>query len=189
MKEKPQNGHQVDYPEIPLHDRSSFDKRLRSRRHIFKSFEAKENAKRTFSEKIADSLTKMLGSMAFLVVNALWFIAWITINLGFIPGIKPFDPFPFGLLTMTVSLEAIFLSIIVLIAQNRASKIDKIREEIELQIDTIAEEEITKMMELQVLLLKKNGIDVSKDPSIQSMLMPLDQNRVEKVIEKQLEKS
>lgn len=172
--------------EIPLHNKTSFDKRLRSRRHIFRSFEAKENSKRSFSEKIADYLTQILGSMAFLIGNAVWFVSWFVLNLNLIPGIKPFDPFPFGLLTMVVSLEAIFLSIIVLIAQNRSSKIDKIREEIELQIDTIAEEEITKMIQLQVLLLKKNGIDVTKDEEIKLMIEPLNQERVERSIEQQL---
>ncbi len=131
-------------------------------------------------------MTTKLGSMFFLLVNALWFLFWILINTHFIPTIQPFDPFPFGLLTMIVSLEAIFLSIIVLISQNRASRIDDIREEIGLQITTIAEEEITKMMELQVLILKKNGIDVSKDVELQQMLEPTDKNHIEKELEKQL---
>ncbi len=174
---------QVD---IPLIDQSAFDRRLRSRRRIINSFEAKANNSRSLSEKIADMMTIRFGSMVFLVVNALWFLLWIVINTHLIPGIIPFDPFPFGLLTMIVSLEAIFLSIIVLISQNRASKIDDIRDEIGLQINTIAEEEITKMMELQVLILKKHGIDVSQDNELQQMLEPTDKGRIERVLEKQL---
>ena len=107
-------------------------------------------------------------------------------NTGFIYFIQPFDPFPFGLLTMIVSLEAIFLAIIVLISQNRAAKIDDLRAETDLQINTITEEEITKVMELQVLLLKKNGIDVSHDPELMQMLEPTDLDRIEKSLEEQI---
>ncbi len=87
---------------------------------------------------------------------------------------------------MIVSLEAIFLAIIVLISQNRASKIDDIREEIGLQMTTIAEEEITKIMKLQVMLLKKQGIDLSDDKELQQMLQPTDKGRIEKKLEKDL---
>lgn len=177
------NNAQVD---IPLIDQSAFDRRLRSRRRIINSFEAKANNNRSLSERIADVMTMRFGSMVFLVVNGLWFLLWVVINIHLIPGILPFDPFPFGLLTMIVSLEAIFLSIVVLISQNRGSKIDDIREEIGLQINTIAEEEITKMMELQVMILKKHGIDVSKDKELQQMLEPTDKGHIERVLEKQL---
>lgn len=169
---------------IPLHDPSAFHRRLKSRRGVIQSFEAKSLANRTFSEKIADLITARLGSMSFLMINALLFSTWMVINTGLIPIIPPFDPFPFGLLTMVVSLEAIFLAIVVLISQNRAAKIDDLREEVDLQINTIAEEEITKIIELQILLLQKNGIDVSKDTEIQEMLEPLDPEDIEKALTK-----
>jgi uncharacterized membrane protein len=172
--------------DIPLHDASAYHRRLKSRRRVIKSFEAKANANRTITEKIADLMTTKFGSMQFLVLNVLWFVIWIGINTGFIPLVPVFDPFPFGLLTMIVSLEAICLAIIVLISQNRSAKIDDIRAETALQIDTIAEEEITKMIELQVLLLKKNGIDVSNDREIQEMLEPTNAARIESALEKQL---
>jgi len=165
---------------------SSFSDRLQYRQRIVKSFESKANKNRTVSEKIADTMTERFGSMAFFIINALWFFCWILINTNLIPGVKPFDPFPFGLLTMIVSLEAIFLAIIVLISQNRASKIDDIREEIGLQMTTIAEEEITKIMKLQVMLLKKQGIDLSDDKELQQMLQPTDKGRIEKKLEKDL---
>jgi uncharacterized membrane protein len=173
---------------VPLKDPQAFERRLRSRRHVYNSFEAKANRDRTLSERIADQLTSSLGSMLFLILNALWFGIWITLNTGLIPTIRPFDPFPFGLLTMIVSLEAIFLAIIVLISQNRAAKIDDLREEIGLQITTIAEEEITKIMELQVLLLKKQGLDISKDEELQQMLEPVDPNQIERSLKNQIKK-
>ena len=171
---------------IPLADPSAFKRRLHSRRQVIKSFEAKANNNRTITERIADFMTTKFGSITFLFTNGLLFLFWILINTNQIPAIKQFDPYPFGLLTTIVSLEAIFLSIIVLMSQNRASKIDDIRDEIDLQITTIAEEEITKMMELQAMILKKQGIDVSADQELQQMLEPTDTNRIEKELEKQL---
>lgn len=171
---------------LPLSNSPDFQSKLKTRRRVIKSFEAQANRNRSFSEKIADTLTARLGSMLFLGANAAWFFIWIVINTGLIPSVKPFDPFPFGLLTIIVSLEAIFLAIIVLISQNRAAKIDDLREEFDLQINTIAEEEITKIIELLVLLLKKNGIDVSKDKDLMEMLKPTDTGKIEKSLQKQV---
>lgn len=171
---------------MPTTNHEEYNNRLTRKRKVIKSFQAKANNNRTVSEKIADQLTLSLGSMTFLILNAIWFFLWITINLELIPGIPAFDPFPFGLLTMVVSLEAIFLAIIVLISQNREAKVADIRGEIDLHINTIAEEEITKIMRLQVLLLKRQGIDLSNDEELQQMLRPTDKNKIETQLEKQL---
>ncbi len=154
-----------------------------------KSIKAKANLKRNWIEKIADLLTQRFGTVLFLSINAVWFISWLLINLNLVPGIKPFDPFPFGLLTMIVSLEAIFLAIIVLISQNREEKITDLREEISLQIGIFSERELSKVLDLMVLLLKKNNIDVSEDKQLQRMLKPFDMNRVEKVLENQVKET
>jgi uncharacterized membrane protein len=148
--------------------------------------EARANRSRKITEKIADMLTAKFGTMTFLIFNAIFFLSWLAVNNGMVPGVLIFDPFPYGLLTTIVSLEAIFLAIIVLISQNRAAKIDDLREEIDLTINTIAEEEITKIVSLLVILLKKHGIDVSKDPDIETMIQPTDTQRIEKSIEKQM---
>lgn len=103
-----------------------------------------------------------------------------------IPGLPSIDPFPFGLLTMVVSLEAIFLAIIVLISQNREARIAELREEVELYINTYAENEITKILYLQSLLLKKHGIDTSEDTEIAEMLKNLEADKIEHELEKQL---
>src|SRR5436190_2679365 len=75
------------------------------------------NNQRTTQDRMADTITDFSGSMWFVYVHAVWFAVWIAINLGW-TRLKPFDPFPFGLLTMIVSLEAIFLATFVLISQN-----------------------------------------------------------------------
>lgn len=154
-------------------------------RLVVQSFRAKADAKRTLSDKFADALTAKFGTVTFLGLNALWFLVWIVINMGLIPGIEPFDPFPFGLLTMIVSLEAIFLAIIVLISQNRAAKIAELREEVDLQINSIAETEVSKTLVLLGLLLEKNGIKVD-DPDIADMVRPIRSTDIQRILEKQL---
>ncbi len=176
---------ETEHQRVHTHKTASYHKRLHSRRHIIKSFKAEANAKRTFSEKIADTLTARLGTMVFLIVNALFFITWIALHMGIFPYSAQFDPYPFNFLTFVVSLEAIFLAIIVLISQNRSAKIDEIREETALQINTIAEEEISKLLELQIKILQKQGVDLSKDPEIREMLEPTSPEEIEKALEKE----
>jgi len=159
---------------------------VRSSRRIIQSLKAKADAKRTFAEIIADWMTARLGSIYFLIANGVWFTLWIIINVGSVSWITPFDPFPFGLLTTIVSLEAIILAIFVLISQNRASQIDDLREEIDLQVDIITEQELTKLMKMTKTLMGKNGIDVSKDEELQAMLKPANVGKIEKILEKQV---
>ena len=77
---------------------------------------------RTALQKAADWIAEFSGSMPFLMMNAILFLLWIVLNQNMVPGIRAFDPFPYGLLTMAVSLEAIFLSIFVLISQNQTGR-------------------------------------------------------------------
>lgn len=156
-----------------------------SSKRIIQSLKAKANAKRTHAQVIADWMTNSLGSIQFLTANILWFALWIALNINLVPGIEPFDPFPFGLLTMIVSLEAIILAIFVLISQNRASQIDDLREEIDLQVDIITEQELTKLIQMTRVLMEKNGIDLSQDKELQYMLKPTNVERIEKTLEKQ----
>ncbi|MEP6848555.1 MAG: DUF1003 domain-containing protein [Acidobacteriota bacterium] len=97
-------------------------------------------------QRIADWIAWFSGSMQFLIINALWFLIWVAANT--IPPVaKQFDPFPFGLLTMIVSLEAIFLSCFVLISQNRQAAKDKIRADVEYDVNIKAELEIAHLHE------------------------------------------
>jgi uncharacterized membrane protein len=154
-----------------------------------KSIKAKADEKRSFIDILADRTTALLGSNLFLFVNLLIFITWIMINTGHIPGVKPFDKFPFSLLTTSVSLEAIILAILVLISQNRAAKVAHLREEVQLQVNVLTEEEITRVMWMLVLLLQKNGIPIPEDKRLQEMLRETDVEKIEKSMEKQINKS
>ncbi|HUR17207.1 MAG TPA: DUF1003 domain-containing protein, partial [Candidatus Limnocylindrales bacterium] len=95
----------------------------------FGAIKAQHAAYRSPLERFADRLNSFASSTPFLVCHAVWFGIWISWNTGLL-GLRPFDPFPFGLLTMVVSLEAIFLSIFVLMAQQRESAIAELREEL-----------------------------------------------------------
>ena len=97
-------------------------------------------------QKIADWIAWFSGSMSFLLINGAWFMIWIGINT--LPvGIPPFDPYPFGLLTMIVSLEAIFLSCFVLVSQNRQAEKDRVRADIEYEVNVKAELEVAHLHE------------------------------------------
>ncbi|MFC4607010.1 DUF1003 domain-containing protein [Streptomyces maoxianensis] len=82
---------------------------------------------RGVQDHIADVITAFAGSMAFVYVHMAWFAGWIVVNVGLFGEDAVFDPFPFGLLTMIVSLEAIFLSTFVMVSQNRQAARDTIR--------------------------------------------------------------
>ena len=96
--------------------------------------------------RIADWVSWFSGSMSFLAIHGVWFIVWIVLNTGSV-GLTAFDPYPYGLLTMIVSLEAIFLSCIVLISQNRQAEKDRIRSDIEYEVNVKAELEVAHLHE------------------------------------------
>lgn len=120
------------------------DNLLRTR--VSKNVNDEMEEKLSTLQRIADWIAWFSGSMQFLILNALIFIVWISINV-FPLGIDQFDPFPFGLLTMIVSLEAIFLSCFVLISQNRQSEKDHIRSDIEYEVNIKAELEVAHLHE------------------------------------------
>lgn len=152
---------------------------------IIRSFEAKELKKRPATVKIADSITSFAGSVSFLLINLIFFGSWIFINLGVVPSIKPFDPYPFVMLTTIVSLEAIMLAIFVLMSQNRQSVVSTLREEIQLQINLLAEREVTKILMLVNEVLQKQGIKI-EDRELEAMLRETDVSYIERQLEKQL---
>ncbi len=105
-----------------------------------------------------------------------------------IPGTVAFDPFPYGLLTMIVSLEAIFLAIFILVSQNRSSLVSTLREEVHLRVNLIAEEEITKALEVLAEIRKEVGIK-KPDPELDEMLRRTDTGYIERSILHQIERA
>jgi uncharacterized membrane protein len=101
-------------------------------------------------------------------VHAIWFGLWIPINLHLTP-LPVFDPYPFGLLTMVVSLEAIFLATFVLISQNRQASVDAQRNDLDLQVDLLAEYEVTRVLALVDAIADHLGLEVAKDPELDDL--------------------
>jgi uncharacterized membrane protein len=143
------------------------------------AIKAQHAAERTTIEAIADGLNDFAASTPFLLLHVAWFLVWIPWNIGWF-GLAPFDPYPFGLLTMIVSLEAIFLSIFVLMAQKRESAIAELREEMSLQVGLRLEEEVTKTLQLVAGLYTRLGHKVAEDPELHEMLQPLDVAAIER---------
>jgi len=124
--------------------------------------------RKSTQDRIADRVTWFSGSMTFVYVHLAWFGIWLAINLGY-TGLKPFDPYPFNLLTMVVSLEAIFLATFVLISQNRLSEIADQRADLDLQINLLAEYEITRVLTLVDAIADHLGLEVGKDPEVEEL--------------------
>jgi uncharacterized membrane protein len=145
---------------------------------------------RTLQGKIADHITDFSGSMAFVYIHGVWFGLWILLNLGLIhiPRVTEFDPFPFGLLTMIVSLEAIFLSTFVLISQNRLAYASERRAELDLQVNLLAEQKATKVLEMLDEIAKQlDGVssrfNFRPDPEVQALKVSPEPQEVLQVIE------
>ena len=149
-----------------------------------KSVQARQNEKRTAFQRITDKLVSYSGTVFFLFLNIGVFTVWIAWNT--IIDRNPFDRFPFVLLTTIVSLEAIILAILVLISQNRQSKIADLRQEIDMRVNLVTEEEITKLLKLVAGLYKALKIDIDHDPELKEMLKPTDWDSVEEELETQL---
>jgi uncharacterized membrane protein len=145
---------------------------------------------RTLGGRIADGITDFTGSMAFVYVHVIWFAVWILLNVGLIhiPHVSEFDKFPFSLLTMIVSLEAIFLSTFVLISQNRLAAASEKRAELDLQVNLLAEQKATKVLEMLDQIteqLDKVGsrFNFKPDPEVKALKVSPEPQDVLQVIE------
>jgi uncharacterized membrane protein len=118
--------------------------------------EAADHERRSTSDRAADAITGFSGSMAFIWTHVVWFTAWIGGNV--LTGRDAIDPFPFPLLTLVVSLEAIFLATFILISENRQARIADRRNLLDLQIDLLAEQENTKMLMLLRQIAERVGV-------------------------------
>lgn len=112
-------------------------------------------------ERFSDWIAARAGGGAAIVLHAVWFAVWLTWNAGVVRGMTPFDPFPFPFLTMAVSLEAIFLSLFVLASQNRLSRQADKRSHLDLQIDLLAEREMTAVLGLLRDLARHQGVETT----------------------------
>jgi uncharacterized membrane protein len=122
--------------------------------------EHEEVRQRSSIEWISDTIAQAAASSPSLIAHAVLFGGWLWVSTHEIPGLRAFDPFPFGLLTTILSLEAIFLSLFILISQNRMTQEAARREHLDLQINLLAEQESTATLKLLRRLCKHQGVDL-----------------------------
>jgi uncharacterized membrane protein len=144
-------------------------------------------AKRTGSDRVADAISGFCGSITFVWAHVLWFGGWVVLNV--LPQFPHFDPLPFSFLTLIVSLEAIFLSTFILISENRQARLDERRNHLDLQINLLAEQENTKMIELLARIADHLGIEVRHDPEVKALEQATDADRLVKQIDASIAKS
>ncbi len=142
------------HPEAGLDVIAAMGKRLRHtvellRRTTSRNVNVEAEDRRSTVARAADWVAEFSGSIPFLLLHLVFFAVWILLNVRWLPGWKPpmFDPFPFGFLTLVVSLEAIILSVLVLLSQNRQTAKDRIRGDIEYDVNLKAELEIAQLHE------------------------------------------
>jgi uncharacterized membrane protein len=126
-------------------------------------------AQRTWTDRLGDWIASFMGTMTFVLCHLAGFAVWAAVNADIIPGVSPFDPYPYTLLTMIVSMEGVLVAVFVLMKQNRMSRRADQRDHLNLQIDLLSEKEITKMLELQRLVCLRLGIDVDRDAEVQEL--------------------
>lgn len=124
-------------------------------------------AKRSAADHMAAFVARFGGSMTFVWVHVLIFSAWLLFNAW--PGLPHFDPYPFTFLTLLVSLEAIFLSSFILISQNYEMRITERRNQLDLQINLLSEQENTKMLQMLARIARKVGVECDDDPEIRAL--------------------
>ena len=183
---------EANLPEtIPPASQPTPERRLRRSvglNKAFRAIKAQHSADRSRMEIIADRLIGTASSTPFLLLHAVAFVVWIGWNIPGMP-LPQFDPYPYGMLTTIVSLEAIFLAIFVLMTQSREARIGELREELTLQVNLRMEEEITKTLHLVAGLYSRLGMVLADDPELKAMLEPLDPKRIEDDLAEQIHAS
>lgn len=152
--------HQTARAEVTSHSRSHGTAELQGRDpdraqialeenvEAIKGWERSTLQARSRIEQLGDWIAATAASGPVLLLHGVWFAGWVSANVGLLPGVAPFDPFPFPFLTMTVSLEAIFLALFVLASQNRLARQSDKRSHLDLQVNLLAEREMTAVLQL-----------------------------------------
>jgi uncharacterized membrane protein len=131
---------------------------------------------RSIFDRLTNLATTIASGPAFLVVHLLWFGIWMFVNTQ---SANAFDPFPFGLLVLVVSLEAIILTALVLGAQVRMTRLAEERARLDLQVDLLAEQELTAILRVVCAVAERAGIDVSTHaPGIEQFRSATDVRRI-----------
>jgi len=143
--------------------------------------------RRSRTERESDAIVKFIGSPIFLLLHVILVALWSVANLNLIPGVKAFDPFPFGILALFVASESVFLTIFVLISQNRMARQAERRSHLDLQVGMLAEQELTMMLQMLQKLCQHAGVDVkSASQQVQGFSETTDVHKLASELEEKL---
>jgi uncharacterized membrane protein len=143
--------------------------------------------RRTPTERVSDVITKLVGNMGFLLAQLILISSWGLVNLHVIPGLKAFDPFPFGVLALVISSESVFLTIFVLISQSRMARQSERRSHLDLQVGMLAEQELTTILQMLEKLCQHMGVNVdSSKQEVQSFSKTTDVHKLASELEDKL---
>jgi uncharacterized membrane protein len=144
-------------------------------------------ARRTATERVSDVVTKLVGNLGFLLAHVILISSWSLVNLHVIPGVKAFDPFPFGVLALVVSSESVFLTIFVLISQSRMARQSERRSHLDLQVGMLSEQELTTILQMLQKLCQHVGVNVdSSKQAVQSFSETTDVHKLASELEDKL---
>ena len=153
---------------------------------VVEQLERASDKERSLGEHIADHITRFGGTILFAWLHVLWFGLWMILNL--LPHVPHWDKPPFSMLTTIVSLEAIFLTIFILVSQNRQSELSDQRNKLDLQINLLSEQENSKMMAMLEAIMEKLGIQ-QDDPEIPAMATPTHPDKIIEQIKEMAEQA
>jgi uncharacterized membrane protein len=149
------------------------------------AFRARHERRRRRADRVADAITGFTGSMPFVLLHAAGFASWIVANLGVVPGVAMWDPYPFVMLAMAASVEAIFLSTFVLISQNRMAEVNRRQADLDLQINLLSEHEITRLAKLLDAVAQRLGVGADDRAGIEELKRDVLPEQVLEAIEKE----
>lgn len=162
------------------------DSQKESANFLNKSLESYTEFEEKWVDALAKFLTKSFGTLHFLIATIIFILIWIVINLGLIPGINPFDLYPFVWLVTLVQLFSIVLSITILISQNQEERISEVRQQMDFEINVRAEQEITKILQMIEDIHAKLGI-AKPDNELEQMKESIVISEVKEDVEKTIE--
>ena len=143
--------------------------------------------RRTPTERVSDVITKIVGNVGFLLAELVLIAGWSLLNLHIIPGLKAFDPFPFGVLALIVSSQSVFLTIFVLISQSRMARQSERRSHLDLQVGMLSEQELTTILQMLQKLCQHMGVNVdSSKQEVQSFSKTTDVDKLASELEDKL---
>ena len=129
--------------------------------------ERQTRLERTMLERLTDLVSAAVSSTGFILCHIAWFSSWIAFNVF---ATRRFDPFPFDLLTLVIALETIVLTGLVLMSQNRSRQLADTRAHLDLQVNLLAEQELTAILKVVCLIAEKTGVTVRGDPDVVKLL-------------------